>query len=79
MILGQFGIMGLILFFIIVFNIYKGIEGNNDLYNYFGQISLLMYMLILSLAEASFSGPIAVAYLGIIAILGIENKNKHAL
>lgn len=77
MILGQFGIMGLILFIIVVFNIYINISKNDDLYNYFGQISLLMYMLILSLAEASFTGPIAVAYLAIIAILGIKNKKTN--
>ena len=76
MILGQFGIIGLAIFIYIIFNIYKKITENVDIYKYFGQITLLAYMLVLSLAEASFSGPIAVIYFGIIAILSQQKIDR---
>lgn len=74
MILGQFGIIGFVLFVYIIFNIYKKITENVNIYKYFGQMTLLSYMLVLSLAEASFSGPIAVIYF---AIIGILSQRKY--
>ena len=69
MLLGQFGLGGVLIFVFIIVNIYLNIKDNDDIYNYFGQMSLLFYLIILSLAEASFSGPISVLYFAIITVL----------
>lgn len=77
MLLGQFGLGGILLFIFIIINIYLNIKDNDDIYNYFGQMSLLFYLLILSLAEASFSGPISVLYFVIITILNRKNMKVN--
>ena len=47
----------------------------DNLYYYFGQILLLLYLLVLSVAEASFSGPIVVMYMVFIGLLG-KDRDK---
>lgn len=77
MILGQFGFIGLMAFLYIIYNMYRKICKSNNLYNYFAQLTLFLYMLVASLAEASFSGPSAVLILSLIALLGncdLENS-----
>ena len=60
MIIGQFGVLGLGIYIYILLRIYKNIINNDNLDYYFGQILALLYLIILSIAEASFSGPIVV-------------------
>lgn len=77
MIIGQFGFLGLGLYIYILLTIYKDIKNNENLDYYFGQILALLYLIILSMAEASLSGPIVVIYMALIAVLGnkkIGNK-----
>ena len=70
MIIGQFGVLGLGIYIYILLRIYKNIINNDNLDYYFGQILALLYLIILSIAEASFSGPIVVVYMALIAVLG---------
>lgn len=70
MIIGQFGVLGLGIYIYILLRIYKNIMNNDNLDYYFGQILTLLYLIILSMAEASFSGPIVVVYMALIAVLG---------
>lgn len=73
MLLGQFGICGVIAFITIITNIYTKIKENTDLYNYLGQLIILGYLLVSSIAEASFSGPTVVIMFLLIVIL---NPNR---
>ena len=75
MIIGQFGFIGLAIYTFIIYKIYINIKNNDNLYYYFGQILLLLYLLVLSVAEASFSGPIVVMYMVFIGLLG-KDKDK---
>ena len=75
MIIGQFGFIGLAIYTFIIYKIYRNIKNNDNLYYYFGQILLLLYLLVLSVAEASFSGPIVVMYMVFIGLLG-KDKDK---
>ncbi|WP_302334559.1 hypothetical protein, partial [uncultured Romboutsia sp.] len=70
MIIGQFGVLGLGIYIYILLRIYKNIMNNDNLDYYFGQILTLLYLIILSMAEASFSGQIVVVYMALIAVLG---------
>ena len=70
MIIGQFGVLGLGIYIYILLRIYKNIINNDNLDYYFGQILALLYLIILSIAEASFSGQIVVVYMALIAVLG---------
>ena len=75
MIIGQFGFIGLAIYTFIIYKIYINIKNNDNLYYYFGQILLLLYLLVLSVAEASFSGPIVVMYMVFIGLLG-KDRDK---
>lgn len=75
MIIGQFGFIGLAIYTFIIYKIYRNIKNNDNLYYYFGQILLLLYLLVLSVAEASFSGPIVVMYMVFIGLLG-KDRDK---
>ena len=75
MIIGQFGFIGLAIYTFIIYKIYINIKNNDNLYYYFGQILLLLYLLVLSVAEASFSGPIVVIYMVFIGLLG-KDRDK---
>ena len=75
MIIGQFGFIGLAIYTFIIYKIYRNIKNNDNLYYYFGQILLLLYLLVLSVAEASFSGPIVVIYMVFIGLLG-KDRDK---
>ena len=75
MIIGQFGFIGLAIYTFIIYKIYRNIKNNDNLYYYFGQILLLLYLLVLSVAEASFSGPIVVMYMVFIGLLGKDRDN----
>ena len=70
MIIGQFGVLGLGIYIYILLRIYKNIMNNDNLDYYFGQILTLLYLIILSMAEASFSGQIVVVYMALIGVLG---------
>ena len=59
--------------------IYKNIINNDNLDYYFGQILALLYLIILSIAEASFSGPIVVVYMALIAVLGNKKIGRLRL
>lgn len=54
MVIGQFGYIGFIVYCIILFMVYKNINETQNLNLYLGQILLLLHLLILSTAEASF-------------------------
>lgn len=58
-ILGQFGYIGLISVIFILSRIYKNITFRKCKYKYFQQLSILIYLLILSTAETSFMSPMA--------------------
>ena len=75
MIIGKFGFIGLAIYTFIIYKIYRNIKNNDNLYYYFGQILLLLYLLVLSVAEASFSGPIVVMYMVFIGLLG-KDRDK---
>lgn len=79
MIIGQFGILGLGIYIYILLRIYKNIINNDNLDYYFGQILALLYLIILSIAEASFSGPIVVVYMALIAVLGNKKIGRLRL
>ncbi|MFR8620887.1 MAG: hypothetical protein ACLVEC_08835, partial [Romboutsia timonensis] len=63
----------------ILLRIYKNIINNDNLDYYFGQILALLYLIILSIAEASFSGPIVVVYMALIAVLGNKKIGRLRL
>ena len=67
-ILGQFGFIGLISVVVILIMIYKNICINKDKYKYFQQLSILLYLLVLSTGETSFMSPIATLLCVIMAI-----------
>lgn len=79
MIIGQFGVLGLGIYIYILLRIYKNIKNNDNLDYYFGQILALLYLIILSIAEASFSGPIVVVYMALIAVLGNKKIGRLRL
>ena len=79
MIIGQFGVLGLGIYIYILLRIYKNIMNNDNLDYYFGQILTLLYLIILSIAEASFSGPIVVVYMALIAVLGNKKIGRLRL
>ena len=79
MIIGQFGVLGLGIYIYILLRIYKNIMNNDNLDYYFGQILALLYLIILSIAEASFSGPIVVVYMALIAVLGNKKIGRLRL
>ena len=79
MIIGQFGVLGLGIYIYILLRIYKNIINNDNLDYYFGQILALLYIIILSIAEASFSGPIVVVYMALIAVLGNKKIGRLRL
>ena len=79
MIIGQFGVLGLGIYIYILLRIYKNIINNDNLDYYFGQILALLYLIILSIAEASFSGPIVVVYMALIAVLGTKKIGRLRL
>ena len=79
MIIGQFGVLGLGIYIYILLRIYKNIINNDNLDSYFGQILALLYLIILSIAEASFSGPIVVVYMALIAVLGNKKIGRLRL
>lgn len=79
MIIGQFGVLGLGIYIYILLRIYKNIINNDNLDYYFGQILALLYLIILSMAEASFSGPIVVVYMALIAVLGNKKIGRLRL
>ena len=79
MIIGQFGVLGLGIYIYILLRIYKNILNNDNLDYYFGQILALLYLIILSIAEASFSGPIVVVYMALIAVLGNKKIGRLRL
>ena len=79
MIIGQFGVLGLGIYIYILLRIYKNIINNDNLDYYFGQILALLYLIILSIAEASFSGPIVVVYMALIAVLGNKKIGRQIL
>ena len=79
MIIGQFGVLGLGVYIYILLRIYKNIINNDNLDYYFGQILALLYLIILSIAEASFSGPIVVVYMALIAVLGNKKIGRLRL
>lgn len=79
MIIGQFGVLGLGIYIYILLRIYKNIINNDNLDYYFGQILALLYLIILSIAEASFSGPIVVVYMALIAVLGNKRIGRLRL
>lgn len=67
-ILGQFGFLGLISILVILIMIYKNICINEDKYKYFQQLSILLYLLLLSTGETSFMSPVATLLCVIMAI-----------
>ena len=67
-ILGQFGYIGLACVIFILFKIYKNITLNKCKFKYFEQLSILIYLLILSTADTSFMSPIASLLCLLIAI-----------
>ena len=67
-ILGQFGFIGLISIVVILIMIYKNICINKDKYKYFQQLSILLYLLVLSTGETSFMSPVATLLCVIMAI-----------
>lgn len=79
MIIGQFGVLGLGIYIYILLRIYIYIINNDNLDYYFGQILALLYLIILSIAEASFSGPIVVVYMALIAVLGNKKIGRLRL
>ena len=79
MIIGQFGVLGLGIYIYILLRIYKNIMNNDNLDYYFGQILTLLYLIILSMAEASFSGQIVVVYMALIAVLGNKKIGRLRL
>ena len=79
MIIGQLGVLGLGIYIYILLRIYKNIINNDNLDYYFGQILALLYLIILSIAEASFSGPIVVVYMALIAVLGNKKIGRLRL
>ena len=79
MIIGQFGVLGLGIYIYILLRIYKNIINNDNLDYYFGQILALLYLIILSIAEASFSGQIVVVYMALIAVLGNKKIGRLRL
>ena len=79
MIIGQFGVLGLGIYIYILLRIYKNIINNDNLDYYFGQILALLYLISLSIAEASFSGPIVVVYMALIAVLGNKKIGRLRL
>ena len=72
-------IIGLGIYIYILLRIYKNIINNDNLDYYFGQILALLYLIILSIAEASFSGPIVVVYMAFIAVLGNKKIGRLRL
>lgn len=68
MVLGQFGLFGLIIYIYILLQIYKNIKYNKNMYKYCSQILLYTYTIILSTSESSFSSPVAVLYFILIAV-----------
>lgn len=69
MILAQFGFIGLIVYLYILFKIYINIKNNTNIYSYFGQISILAYLISASVGELSFVGPQSLMAFIIIALL----------
>lgn len=57
-IIAQFGYIGIIFVINIILKIYNNVISNISKYKYFGQVSLLIYLLILSTSETSFMSPV---------------------
>lgn len=74
MILAQFGFIGLIIFIYILSKIYINIKNNTNIYKYFGQISILAYLVSSSIGESSFMGPQSLIAFIIIALLNERDE-----
>lgn len=78
MIIGQFGIIGLICYLLFIYQIFKNIQREYDKNNkniYLAKILCLSYLVISSTAEATFVNTISIP---LALILGINNEfNKH--
>lgn len=74
MVIAQCGFIGLIIIMYVIYQIYKDIKNNNDLYMYFGQMSVMLYLLSASVGEASFAGQYTVVCFIIIGLLNKYNR-----
>lgn len=82
MVLGQFGYIGLILYASCLFVLFKKIQNDFDednLYLYAGKLICFIYLIISSMAETAFSGPISVALALIIGIKCIKHKENEKI
>ena len=74
MVIAQCGFIGLALIIYTIYIVYKDIRNNDNLYMYFGQMSVLIYLLSASIGEASFAGQYSVIAFIIIGLLNKYNR-----
>ena len=74
MVIAQCGFIGLALIIYTIYIVYKDIKNNDNLYMYFGQMSVLIYLLSASIGEASFAGQYSVIAFIIIGLLNKYNR-----
>ena len=74
-ILGQFGYLGVLLLVLVIICIYRDINRTKNKYLYLAKISVLVYLLILSTAEASFMSPVAPYFFILLALKEDKYKN----
>ena len=77
MILGQFGYIGVLLYILILiqlfYRIQKSFEPNNITF-YMAKLICYIYLLVSSIAENSFAGPIAISFA---VIIGLSDKHRR--
>lgn len=79
MIIGQFGYIGTIIYLLAILMIFLKMQGDFDKNNkniYLAKITCLAYLLISSIAEASFANPIAIPLAIILGMNYRKNKNN---
>ena len=79
MILGQFGIIGLIAYLLLIITLFKKIQeeyNNKNKYYYCAKMLCLLYLIISSIAEAAFVNPISIP-LALIIGINLDNKTEE--
>lgn len=77
MVLGQFGYLGLLLYVSCLFVLFKKIQNDfeaKNVYLYAGKLICFIYLIISSMAETAFAGPMSIA---LALIIGIKSEIKE--
>lgn len=76
MLIGQFGYIGCIIYMGILYKLLKKIQNSfniGNIYMYIAKMGCFLYLLVSSIAENSFAGPIAISFA---VIIGISSKER---